>query len=340
VLFAGIYGFIDRTGKLIIKPQFEAVEPFQGGRAQIVLGGKTGYINHHGDIVIEPIFDYGRSFHEGRALVTLDGKPVYIDEAGNVKIELQGMDKGQDFSEGLAAVSIDGQYGYVDVQGNFVIPPQFTEATDFKDGLAVVQTAEIWGIVNNIGELALELPKFTRGIDAATELVKYTPSMPDEIRTGVCRGASDVLGISSAWRCAVDKEEFDPCLVADDGATLVCGSAPAMNQSGFRLELAQPLPEAKSVTESPPGPDTPIWELRTDDSAICKLASTISMEIDGKPVTYVCDDGTVLLSGLDRSESIWTAEKAVLENDGQGNFTVDSAKKVGILTAWQPVEQK
>ena len=42
------------------------------------------------------------------------------------------------FSEGLAAVKINGLYGYVDKKGQIVIEPQFTDAGDFNDNVAIV----------------------------------------------------------------------------------------------------------------------------------------------------------------------------------------------------------
>ena len=42
------YGYIDKTGKIVIEPQFDIVENFSEGLAAVVIGGKRGYIDKTG----------------------------------------------------------------------------------------------------------------------------------------------------------------------------------------------------------------------------------------------------------------------------------------------------
>lgn len=51
---------------------------------RVVLNGKVGYIDKTGKLVIQPQFDspFQLSFQEGLALVTIGGKGGYIDKAG------------------------------------------------------------------------------------------------------------------------------------------------------------------------------------------------------------------------------------------------------------------
>ena len=41
----GKWGFMDRTGRMVIEPQFEAAFPFTEGFSRIQLKGKWGYMN-------------------------------------------------------------------------------------------------------------------------------------------------------------------------------------------------------------------------------------------------------------------------------------------------------
>src|SRR5689334_4985835 len=87
--------------------------------------GKWGYIDGTGKIVIKPQFVWAEEFSEGLAAFENDhGKHGYIDERGAVVIEPK-FDNWTDFSEGLAAVSIDFKWGYIDRTGNWAIQPQF-----------------------------------------------------------------------------------------------------------------------------------------------------------------------------------------------------------------------
>src|SRR5262245_38164362 len=40
----GRYGYIDRTGQVVIAPQFQAAGPFEGGYAEVRVEGKSGII--------------------------------------------------------------------------------------------------------------------------------------------------------------------------------------------------------------------------------------------------------------------------------------------------------
>ncbi len=48
------WGYINKMGKLVIKTQFDNVEPFFNGLARVEVNGKHGYINKKGDHVWEP----------------------------------------------------------------------------------------------------------------------------------------------------------------------------------------------------------------------------------------------------------------------------------------------
>lgn len=63
----------------------------------------------------------------------------YIDLQGNLVKAIQHSPKLSEwFHEGLAPFSENGKYGYLDMFGQVAIPPQFTEAQDFVNGLAIV----------------------------------------------------------------------------------------------------------------------------------------------------------------------------------------------------------
>jgi hypothetical protein len=51
------WGYVDKTGKFVIEPQFEYASAFSEGLAAIKVAGKYGFINEMGGIVINPQFD-------------------------------------------------------------------------------------------------------------------------------------------------------------------------------------------------------------------------------------------------------------------------------------------
>ena len=110
---------------------------FSEGLAAVKLYGKWGFIDKSGNVVISFKYDYAYRFSEGLAAVKLDGKWGFIDKSGNEVIPCK-YDWSHDFSEGLAAVELDGKWGFIDKSGNEVIPCKYNLAHDFSEGLARV----------------------------------------------------------------------------------------------------------------------------------------------------------------------------------------------------------
>src|SRR6267142_1312691 len=82
VLERGKWGFIDRSGKMIIKPQFDEVHPpyadpeegsrFWGdGLAPVRIHDKWGFVDQTGKLAIKPQFETVGRFYEGFAEVQI-----------------------------------------------------------------------------------------------------------------------------------------------------------------------------------------------------------------------------------------------------------------------------
>src|SRR5438876_6749370 len=67
VKISGKWGYIDKTGGVVITPQFNDAEDFSEGLAAVEVGSNVGYINKTGTLVIKPQFDAGGKFSEGLA---------------------------------------------------------------------------------------------------------------------------------------------------------------------------------------------------------------------------------------------------------------------------------
>jgi hypothetical protein len=97
---------------------------FVNGLARWKFGNKYGFIDSTGKTVIKPKFDLTFHFSEGLAAVMLGGKWGYIDTAGKMLILPMPLMRAEDFHHGLAFVSTkDGKYGYIDKSGKYVWTP-------------------------------------------------------------------------------------------------------------------------------------------------------------------------------------------------------------------------
>src|SRR5829696_9264172 len=58
------FGFINRTGKVIVPPQFDNAGIFQDGLAPVAIGKQWGYADKNGRLVINPQFDMADPFSD------------------------------------------------------------------------------------------------------------------------------------------------------------------------------------------------------------------------------------------------------------------------------------
>ena len=70
----GKYGYIDKSGKIVILPQFDETSDFSDGMAVIKKNDKYGYIDKNGSIIIQPQFEYAAGFSESLAMIKQNGK--------------------------------------------------------------------------------------------------------------------------------------------------------------------------------------------------------------------------------------------------------------------------
>ena len=147
-LYAMDYGYIDKTGSLVVPLQYDTAFDFSEGLAGVRKNNKTGYIDKTGKVVIPLEYDsHDRRFSEGLVNVLKGGKWGYIDKSGKVAIPFQYA-SAEAFSNGMAAVSTDGaKFGYIDKTGQLAIPHQYGNNSDmaFRDGLARVALYDVVG---------------------------------------------------------------------------------------------------------------------------------------------------------------------------------------------------
>lgn len=136
------YGYIDKTGKLVIDLDYDMAGDFKDGLAAVKKFGKYGFINKYGEFVIGFEYDdlgeeYVYLFNEGLCAVSKNGKFGFIDTSGK-KITDFKYDFSPGFTEGLAMVYKDDKFGFIDRTGKEVIEIKYDAALPFFEGLAPV----------------------------------------------------------------------------------------------------------------------------------------------------------------------------------------------------------
>jgi hypothetical protein len=117
VRIKGKWGYIDRTGKMVIAPEYVKVTPFHQGLACVAVEEIKGGVGYRTEFI--------------------------IDRKGTKMKQIPRTTSGG-FSEGLVPIETwdkeknKGMYGYMDTRGEIAIQPQFDNALPFRKGLAQV----------------------------------------------------------------------------------------------------------------------------------------------------------------------------------------------------------
>jgi hypothetical protein len=160
--------------------------PFSEGLAQVRVGEKYGYIDKTGKIVIEPQFpqpsipdhigrphktDYNNPFREGLASIETGEKREWsvIDKTGKIVFTPDpGNYSPFRFSEGLLRYRAKWLEGFLNLDGSVAIKPVWRQVEDFSEGLAPVLSTEgcpdglsdCWGFIDKTGAVVIK-PYFT-----------------------------------------------------------------------------------------------------------------------------------------------------------------------------------
>lgn len=153
------WGFINKEGKLVVRPVYDAAGAFSEGLAAVNHNGLWGFIDHSGKQVIKPLYRSAWAFHEKKARVLpFDQPEQYIDVHGHA-LKSDGWIASDDFSNGRARVKVGDTYGYIDSTGLMVIQPIYTRGWNFKRGLCIVEYQEKLGVIDLKGIYVLP-PEF------------------------------------------------------------------------------------------------------------------------------------------------------------------------------------
>lgn len=175
-------GLRNSKGIVVLQPLlYDDIKSFNEGLALVITGGKInpkfGFINKTGKIVIELKYDVARDFSEGLAIVGLgdfqkgETKYGFIDKTGKVVIELQ-YNSVRSFSEGLAVATFSEgiwpalknvKNSFIDKTGIKVFELPYELVGNFKNGLAKVGQGGYkdgyykYGFINKSGVLVIPI---------------------------------------------------------------------------------------------------------------------------------------------------------------------------------------
>ena len=162
VKLGSTYGYIDRDGIFIIKPNLTAAADFTSfGLANAAISKQATLIDKNGRRTIENGI-YSRIFNldeNGLAKVQHPRRRMYglINYENNLLAPMV-YDQIGTFKNGLAAIRLNGNYGFMDMMGTVVVQPIYNKVGEPSDGLIPVFIAKgaIWSYVDYQGNMILK----------------------------------------------------------------------------------------------------------------------------------------------------------------------------------------
>lgn len=121
----GKWGFKDATGKVIIKPRFDAVHRFSEGLCPVKIKDKWGFINKNGTVVIQPKYGHASCFCNGYSIVVTNNLWGVINKKGVETAPLKFKNRISNFFNDTAMTQIGTSYYYINPKGEIIGEIQF-----------------------------------------------------------------------------------------------------------------------------------------------------------------------------------------------------------------------
>jgi len=113
-----------------------------------------GIIDLNGNYIIEPSINRLFGFKEGRGLVRDQYYRFYYISEEN-KITQGYYESASQFKHGIALVQSKGKWGVINRQGASIIPPKYDKIEDFVDGFAKVRIKRFTGLADLKGKFII-----------------------------------------------------------------------------------------------------------------------------------------------------------------------------------------
>lgn len=160
-----------------------------------------------------------------------------------------------------------------------------------------------------------------------TEVVHYVPDVPKTTLEGSCWTGS--FSTPLGYRCTVGNSIYDPCLIATDGKTVVCGFD-APNEQSFALKLTEALPDL----DIPEGAEEMPFQLDLANGAACNFATGTLIPVGDNIVQYYCSDEYGILDNIQQG-TVWKATEVLTgDMDANGKVEVKDSRAMDIAKVW------
>ena len=117
-----LYGIINSTGMVVLKPTYSDMRVFENGLSKFQSNGKWGLIDEKGKVVVKPVFETTYDFgllSDGLVAVKKNNKWGYTNLNNQMIVDFI-YDWTMQFCSGIAWVKLNEKYNFIDIKGNLI----------------------------------------------------------------------------------------------------------------------------------------------------------------------------------------------------------------------------
>jgi len=164
----GKFGYVDSTGRVAVKAQYDLAKDFSNGMGYVSKNGKWGYIDRTGKVIIpikyDYIYGYVWDFGKTWAVVEQNGKRGFINKEGYTRgqIDYDEVPYGiNNFQKGdYELVRKGDKYGVINHDYVQIIPCHYDEIGQYSGEFCSVKASGRWGYVDRTGIVKIPLRYF------------------------------------------------------------------------------------------------------------------------------------------------------------------------------------
>lgn len=153
---SGLWGYADRSGAVVITPQYEDASDFLDGVAIVRKAGKMGLIDRQNKIVVDFIYNNARSMNNTGFIPVKKGDLWgAIDAKGKVVADFK-YDQLSNMQDGVAWARYQEKWGLLDAKKNWKEVPGIKDARGFVNGQSVVTNEDgLTGVIDKSGKVII-----------------------------------------------------------------------------------------------------------------------------------------------------------------------------------------
>ncbi len=136
--------------------EIDSLRPFYEGRAAYQKNGKWGFLDKSGKVLLYPRYESVSDFYQGFARVSHKGRDRYVNTwlqfSHSLRNDVEWLDRGYPY---IKLINRANHFGLENQEGFLLIPPRFAEVKPFKEGKAAVQVRFLKGLADQEGQILL-----------------------------------------------------------------------------------------------------------------------------------------------------------------------------------------